>query len=347
MFMSIYRNKRLLQFDLLKVFACLLVIWGHTIMHMYVSDYIANPIYRFIYSFHMNLFMMISGMFASFAMKLDFNRFFVKKTIQLLYPCIVWGMCVLLIIDGGKVLGTGFSNISLSGIISDLYWYSDFWFLKSCFICYCLAYFGNRINKNKWISITITLLLSQLIPVFQIPFMYPSFLMGMLLKNSKTLMSSFLKYRYVLCVSFIVMTLFWTKEAWIGSHGTTLLKGSEAQILDFFLLRLFRLIIGILGALSFLTLFCAIDESKMISNIVRRLCDYGRYSLEIYIVHSVLFVDFVCRYIKFTEFNFLQFNILVAPMISLLVFAVCCFIIAIVYKSYFLSKILFGRNLLR
>ena len=32
-------NKRLLQFDLIKVFACLLVIWGHTIMHMYVSDY--------------------------------------------------------------------------------------------------------------------------------------------------------------------------------------------------------------------------------------------------------------------------------------------------------------------
>ena len=67
---EIYRNnKRLLQFDLLKVFACFLVIWGHAIMHMYVSDYIANPLYRFIYSFHMSLFMMISGLFASSTMK--------------------------------------------------------------------------------------------------------------------------------------------------------------------------------------------------------------------------------------------------------------------------------------
>ena len=344
--MAIYRNnKRLLQFDLLKVFACFLVIWGHTIMHMYVSDYIANPIYRFIYSFHMYFFMMISGMFASSAMKLDAKKFFIKKAIQLIYPCIVWGMCALLIIDGNKMLGTGLSNISLSGILRDLYWYSDFWFLKSCFVCYCLAYLGTKTKLNKWIWITITLLLSQLIPVFQIPFMYPSFLIGMLLKDSKTLMNSLMKYKYVVCVIFIIMTLFWTKEAWIGSHGMSLLKGSEAQIVDFLLLRLFRLIIGIFGALSFLTFFYAIDESKMTSNMVRRLCDYGRYSLEIYIVHSVLFVDFVCRYIKFTEFDFLQFNMLVAPMISLFVLVVCCLFITIVYKSVFLSKLLFGRSL--
>jgi len=343
---AIYQsNKRLLQFDLLKVFACLLVIWGHTIMHMYVSDYIANPIYRFIYSFHMNLFMMISGLFASSAMKLDVKTFLIKKAQQLIYPCVVWGICVLLIINGSEVLETGLSQISVSGLLSDLYWYSDFWFLKSCFICYGLAYLGVNTKLKKWKWITITLLLSQLIPFFQIPFMYPSFLMGMQLKDSKTLMNFLMKNKYVVCVIFIIMTLFWTKEAWIGSHGMSLLKGSEAQIVDFFLLRLFRLIIGILGALSFLSLFCAIDESKMTSNIVRRLCDYGRYSLEIYIVHSVLFVDFVCRYIKFTEFNFLQFNMLIAPMISLFVLAVCCLFITIVYKSDFLSKLLFGRSL--
>ncbi|MBO7047196.1 MAG: acyltransferase family protein [Prevotella sp.] len=344
--MAIFQNnKRLLQFDLLKVFACLLVIWGHTIMHMYVSDYISNPIYRFIYSFHMYLFMMISGMFASSAMKLDVKVFFIKKAIQLIYPCIVWGVCVLLIIDGSKVLGMGFSNISLSGILSDLYWYSDFWFLKSCFICYCLAYLGTKTKQKKWIWITITLLLSQLIPFFQVPFMYPSFLMGMLLKDSKTLMNFFLKYKYVLCVSFIVMTLFWTKDAWIGSHGVSLLKGTEVQIVVFFLLRLFRLIIGLLGALSFLILFCAIDESKITSGLVRKLCDYGRYSLEIYIVHSVIFVDFVCRYIKFSDLNFFQFNMLVAPIISLFVLFVCFIFIEIVYKSDILSKILFGRYL--
>lgn len=341
----IYRsNKRLLRFDLLKIYACYLVIWGHAIMHLYVSDYIANSIYRFVYSFHMSLFMMISGLFASSSMKLDVKPFIVKKAKQLLYPCIIWGLIVLLFADGSRALEIGLSHITLFGIMSDFYWYSDFWFLKSCFICYCLAYFGAKTKLKTWLWVTITLLLSQLIPVFQIPFMYPSFLMGMMLKNSKCIMDSLIKYKYILFTLFILMTCYWTKDVWIRSHGiSVLLNSSGTQFVGLLLLRLFRLMIGLFGALSIGAFFSGFDESKLKSNFVRSICAYGKYSLEIYIVHSVLFVYLFCRYISFADMNFYQFNLLLAPIISLLVLGICCKIIAILYKSNFLSKLLFGK----
>lgn len=337
-------NNRLLQFDLLKVFACFLVIWGHTIMHLYVPDYISNPIYRFIYSFHMSLFMMISGLFASSAMNLDIKSFLIKKSKQLIYPCFVWGGIVLFFVYGYKVLEQGLLHATISVFLRDLYWYSDFWFLKSCFICYCLAYFGVKTKLKTWQWMTITLLLSQLIPFFLVSFMYPSFLMGMLLKNSKALMNYVIKYKYMLFVLFVFMTLFWTKDVWIESHSMSVLL-KESRFVDMLMLRLFRLVIGLMGALSFFAIWSSIEESKLTSNLVRRICDYGKYSLEIYIVHSVIFVEFICKHISLVELNYLQFNLLAAPSISLFVLVVCYRFITLLYRSKYISILLFGRCL--
>lgn len=55
-----------ITFDAIKLFAIYLVIWGHCILHLqgYKFDQWQNPIYRLICSFHMPLFMTISGYFA-------------------------------------------------------------------------------------------------------------------------------------------------------------------------------------------------------------------------------------------------------------------------------------------
>ncbi len=80
---------RNIAFDLLKLFAIFLVLWGHCIQHMKVTN-TDEPVYLFIYSFHMPLFMMISGYFSISSLSMRVWPFLKKKFIQLLLPCVTW-----------------------------------------------------------------------------------------------------------------------------------------------------------------------------------------------------------------------------------------------------------------
>ena len=81
-------GKRLPYFDVLKLFAIFLVLWGHCIQYFLSSQYSDEPVYRYIYSFHMPLFMMISGYFSASSMRLHFTELITKKSRQLLLPCV-------------------------------------------------------------------------------------------------------------------------------------------------------------------------------------------------------------------------------------------------------------------
>lgn len=82
---------RIKAFDVLKLFAIFLVLWGHCIQYFTSGNPIDKPVYVYIYSFHMPLFMMISGYFASSSISLPIKELLKKKTIQLLLPCFYLG----------------------------------------------------------------------------------------------------------------------------------------------------------------------------------------------------------------------------------------------------------------
>lgn len=87
-------NKRLLAFDAIKLFAIFLVIYGHCILHLqnYNYDIKENIIYRFVASFHMPLFMAISGYFGSKIFNMKFSNLFTKKWKRLIVPSISFGI---------------------------------------------------------------------------------------------------------------------------------------------------------------------------------------------------------------------------------------------------------------
>ena len=60
---------RLSYVDVLKGYAILLVILGHSIQNT-VLDFDGNIVFRVIYSFHMPLFMILSGIVVKFQSKL-------------------------------------------------------------------------------------------------------------------------------------------------------------------------------------------------------------------------------------------------------------------------------------
>lgn len=58
-------NKRNIQYDYIKGVAIFLVIYGHSISHLDIgqTSWWENPVYMFIYMFHMPLFIFVSGYF--------------------------------------------------------------------------------------------------------------------------------------------------------------------------------------------------------------------------------------------------------------------------------------------
>lgn len=82
---------RLLWPDVLKSFAIFLVILGH-VSSVYDSRGYSSPIALWIYSFHMPLFMMLSGMFFKYSLKKDFKTLLIDKSRLLLLPLLCWGI---------------------------------------------------------------------------------------------------------------------------------------------------------------------------------------------------------------------------------------------------------------
>lgn len=137
--------QRLQTFDLLKTFAIFLVVWGHCIQHTFQSYYANEPVYRIIYSFHMPLFMIISGYFATSALQLPFKDFIKKKFFQLIVPSVTWGLLNLILI----ILYRLYKGENLLNNIYNIA-NNSFWFLKSLFLCFFIAYIGNLQTKRPW-----------------------------------------------------------------------------------------------------------------------------------------------------------------------------------------------------
>lgn len=96
-------SRRLIWADMLKCFAIFLVLWGHSIQHLTPSGFMDNPVFRLIYSFHMPLFMIISGYFASGIIKKSWKNLLVKKSLQLVVPTIIPTIicCAIIYYRGG------------------------------------------------------------------------------------------------------------------------------------------------------------------------------------------------------------------------------------------------------
>ena len=237
------QKKRIDALDLLKSLAIFLVIWGHVIQHCLQSNPVDEPVYRFIYSFHMPLFMVLCGLFSWNSMKMDFWGMLKKKTLTILFPCIVWGGIIFLAVGAVYIVESKTGSLSIS-LFANLV-LTSYWFLNAVFICYVIAWIG--VNSKLWspIWIVVSVILIQLFPHFNLPLMYPCFLIGMYLKKIIDT-ESFTKLRYLFLFIYIVCFCFWTKEC-AGDYEQTLEAYSPFSV-EFIKLLAFRGYKFIMGA---------------------------------------------------------------------------------------------------
>lgn len=345
--MSVFENKvstRVAAWDVLKLLAIFLVIYGHCMQHLLEVDGKNNPLFLWITSFHMPLFMALSGLFARKAFQLRFNEYLLKRGRQLLLPCVSWSIIILMVVG---VLGE-WTSLSIKSFAID-----SLWFLKSAFVCGILGFWALRPHKNRIVWVFFTLLLSQMCWVWNVFMMYPCFLLGMcifsylswIVKHKRTIL-----FISGLCFFSCSLYLSFTPDFWILNKGIRAmlfsgvysLQESLGIIIEVMLKRYIQLFVGLCGSLFFIVLFY-ICFSQLHNGLFKIFANWGQYTLGIYVIQTVVLEIVLAKFVSFSSSYLAIFDGFIAPVISIIVLCICLYInMLILSKGGVMATILLG-----
>lgn len=338
--------------DAIKGIAIFLVLWGHCIQFSGGEyNFFENIVFKIIYSFHMPLFMLVSGyLFYSTLQRKTLKNILISKGQGILLPLIVWTSLYY------------FLSQTVSGILKDgikfsfSAWYNTvignfLWYLWSLlFISIGLALVIKLLSKKIYfIGILLLLLLLAFLPNGTMNiFMYPYFIIGYYFRKYE---NTILKFKWIgiygLIIYIILMSLY-NENCYIYTSGINLFNsklGFKTQLL----IDIYRYIIGLLGSISIVFLFTSIIKSEYIKKVIGEL---GRFSMQIYIMQclclSWLWSTVWRKIIEQIGYNplFLSeklYSFVITPIMAILVAVLLYWISRLIGKLPKVSKLLFGR----
>lgn len=309
------RDKRI---DVIKGVASFLVVIGHNIQTLkgieYAGgDFYNNPVYSFIYTFHMPLFMLVSGyLFYNSTNKYSAEELIISKGKSVLIPIFVWTYLInLLLILFDKV------DMSLfKYLFSPL---TAIWFLWAIFYSSLGTLIGKKFfNDNIWFHITvifILLLLPDVLHKEYYAFMYPYFIAGYYAKKKEFKIENI--NIWLNLIPFTLLLSLWGVDKYIYTSGITLLF--ENNLLNMIYIDMYRWLIGFVGSLTIIKII------DLIMGIWKKeyalLANTGKFSLGIYII-GIYFSNYIFPYFTFmknmNEVLYSVICILISPIIILI-----------------------------
>lgn len=332
-------KKRIKYLDLIKFFAIYCVILGHLIQYI-GADAWHNPIWKFIYSFHVPLFMIMSGYFFSSSLKLPFGDFINKKAIQLILPVLSW--YVILCILNSCINSIINKEITLKYDLHGLL--SSFWFLKSLFCSYVIVYISLKLIKNKLFACLLSCLVFCLTPLggfAAINFLLPFFWVGFFFQKHRLNIENNMPLLWsISLVLFIVSLVFWNADYTIYKCPIELLSFKPLNFaLDSFLVMLFRFFIGLMGSSFFILSIHFVQKKYDNSPLLDKLCIIGKQTLGVYLIQTIIFEVFF--YALSLRFSSLFVNTL-SPLLAFVILGLCLLVIKAIEKSRYAKLFLLG-----
>jgi fucose 4-O-acetylase-like acetyltransferase len=268
--------------DTAKGFGIILVVLGHALRGLISGEILAStPLVLFIddwiYSFHMPLFFFLSGLFLFRSTSKSWVDFVSDKLRRLAYPYFVWSIITLIF---KSVLGSVTNHPEgLSDLISIYYQPVDqFWFIYSLFFIMVTVFIGLRIGVKSWVIFgTSILLYPGVLPIsslgigiiHMIRLMSIYFALGVLIGNDQNIERISTKHAWPLLMLVITGLFVSSLAGWRGTPYWGALLSRPA--------------FAISGILAVLALAILIDKTRLAA-IFQLL---GRYSLEVYLVHTI------------------------------------------------------------
>lgn len=342
-------KKRSPYLDIIKAILILLVIIGHSIQYGSGSTYLEkqlffnNYLFKFIYSFHMPLFIMISGYLSYNSLnKNSLKETFISKFKSLIIPLFFWSIIPFII------------NLEFYSIIESLKLFiavfsTNLWFLWSLFYINILVKLINKYFKDNIFIYILSFLITFILPntfvikYFNIQFslysfLYFYFLIGYFYKkyNLEDKLNKLFNIKTLIIntIIFILLLIPFSTNDYIYISGINIIGNYKQLFID-----LYRYLLGLLGSIELLLLIKLLLP-KIKDNLKDKLLYLGKNTLGIYIISSIIHPYLLPIITK----GLANINYLFIFIESIIILIISIIIIELIKKNKFLSKYLLGEK---
>lgn len=292
--------KRYKEIDFMKGMLICLVILGHIIQagqgeaYLNESKFYLNYFFKIIYSFHLPLFAMVSGLLGGLTYKsMTVFKYMKGKVKRLIIPIFIYGIIyTVLRICFDNCLENSMTPLSVISFYFNTCLYS-WWFLWGIFLFSIICFCNKKYFNNTLVTYILIFLLSFITPdIFNfhiIKFIYPYYVIGFLAsERENSLNEKKIKYSgadLLIAIIFVIMLFKYKTEYYIYESRYSIWG---KQYLHQIFIDIYRFIIGFLGCEIFGKLI--LKGYKVVSKckISDFICWCGRQSLDIYIIHGLL-----------------------------------------------------------
>jgi fucose 4-O-acetylase-like acetyltransferase len=337
-------NNRDLSLDLSKGILIIIVVLGHSIQYSFGEEWLTsgkffeNIVFKIIYSFHMPLFMMISGYLFYNSNKKNFKQLVTSKLKVIGIPMLSFILLFntylyILLFVNGDILGI------CKHFITTIFCGMTMWFLFSLLLNITLIAVLTRLVKNKilqYSGMIILFVVSFFIPDYIVlsvhKFMFPFFCIGYVIKQHKVNIyaCSFSKLRLSILTTLSVLAIYWfDKDTYIYTSGFCIIGNITNQLF----IDCKRMIIAIVVSytvIQYVQMFVSYDN-----RVTKNIMKLGQISLFLYGFN----INFNASYTKALSLLSLNFDFNYAIPIIVTV----CFILLSYYTYKLLEKSDFTR----
>lgn len=292
--------------DVLKGFGIILVVLGHCIQagsgkaYMESAAYFGDGWYQFIYSFHMPLFMVISGYYAwnsvhAARTSQDRRRMIIKRCVYLLMPIVAWKLIELayLSVTGDYLYQSPGALLYdvITGILTNL-WF--LWAVMYSFLLVCLMHY--RFKDSAWMYVlvfTAMFFTPDGLGLMAYKYMLPYYLIGFYSnKNNVLIRTAGLGQKKKGLVLFSSGVLFFVLVSFFDAGSFIYLTGYKLTGKDYGVqiqIDIYRFLVGLCGVI-FWSLFWngLLNLRWQWKTGVRILAHVGRRGMGIYIISGFL-----------------------------------------------------------
>jgi len=279
------KGGRILELDLLRGAAIILMITGHSIL-VHPIDFTGIPwchnLHNWIYSFHMELFFLVSGCVYHCS---KYRPYILNKMDRLVVPMVFMGIISIFFHSVGSDVVHKHTTMTdgLIGILNG----KSYWFLYTLFLIFAIYPLIEKIGtKNKWIEPSLMILLitiSQFVnypTVFRISSMMyhlPYFMMGHLLSDGIKSNRYKLSFRGQMLAVVVALGIYFALL--LGDRAISVVRYGQA----------FAMIAAFYYAAQMFV--CWYNSGRKIATMINELlCLASKYSLQLYLFNGFVLV---------------------------------------------------------
>lgn len=351
-------KSRNIYIDFIRGIAIIFVVMGHCIQYGSGANYqanagfVGNSLFKFIYSFHMPLFIIISGYLFSFTVKkYSLKCIMLNRIERLIVPILSFSVINYLldiIVNGKSIMAFSIKQLGIQTL-------DNMWFLWAVFYCSVIVCLINKFLEDKLIFYVFIYIITFIIPddygMRYYKWMYLYFVIGYLFgKYRDTISIKYMKNRLDLspvltgillldCFIFFILLRKYNFDSYIYWSGYCIFNGKGAQ----YMLKtdIYRTIMGLLGSILILVFgYFALkifNDSKLKFLIVG-ISNIGKKSMGIYWISTLLFNHLIQKITS--DLGGLNYIIMLAE--TIIIVGGCYMMAALINKNKLASTFILG-----